>query len=113
LQVHPRLTQTGKQPPRIVTFPEAVALAALLTDLDWRRDVAPGWEETPLYKHAAKAIGEPSYSRWTLLNDPFRGWIRYHRARFEQARLIKLRSMPPPPSPGLQMTPGSRNRHFK
>jgi len=89
------ITQTGKQPPRVVTFPEAVTLAALLTDLDWRRDVALGWDETPFYKHAAKAIGEPSYSRWTLLNDPFRWWIRYHRARFEQVRL-KLWHTPPP-----------------
>jgi hypothetical protein len=90
------ITQTGKQPPRIVTFPEAVALTALLTDLNWRRDVVIGWEETQLYKHAAKAIGEPSYSRWALLNDPFRWWIRYHRARFEQARNVRLWSPPPP-----------------
>ena len=91
------ITQTGRQPPRAVTFPEAVTLAALLTDLDWRRDVALGWDETPFYKHAAKAIGEPSYSCWTLLNDPFRQWIRYHRARFEQVRL-KLWRTPPPPA---------------
>jgi hypothetical protein len=90
------VTQTGKQPPRIVTFPEAVTLAALLTDPDWRRDVALSWEETPLCKHAAKAIGEPSYSRWTLLNDPFRWWIRCHRARFEQVRLDLWRTPPPP-----------------
>ena len=90
------ITQAGKQPPRIVTFPEAVTLAALLTDLDWRRDVALAWVDTPFYKHAAKAIGEPSYSPWTLLNDPFRWWIRYHRARFEQARHRPWGRVPPP-----------------
>jgi len=91
------ITQAERRPPRIATFPEAVTLAALLTDLDWRRDVALGWDETPFYKHAARAIGEPSYSRWTLLNDPFRWWIRYHRARFEQVRL-KLWRTPPHPA---------------
>lgn len=92
------VTQTGKQPPRIVTFPEAVALAEVITDLEWRRDVALSWGTPPFYKYAAKAIREPSYSRWTLLDDPFGWWLRYHRARFEQHRRITLRIMPTPPA---------------
>jgi hypothetical protein len=92
------ITQAGKQPPRIVTFPEAVTLAGLLTNLDWRRDVALAWADTPFYKHAAKAIGEPSYSPWTLLNDPFRQWIRYHRARFDQVRHSPWGWVLPPPA---------------
>lgn len=90
------IAQAGRQPPRIVSFPEAVTLATLLTDLDWRRDVALSWTETPFYKQAAKAIGEPSYSRWALPDDPFGWWIRYHRARFEQARNRPWGRVPPP-----------------
>jgi len=96
------ITKTGKRPPRVVTFPEAVTLTAILTDLDWRRDVALEWiDDSPFYQRIAESIGETSYPRWFLANDPVRYWIRYHRARFEQLRNWS-HSEPPP-----------ENRHFK
>ena len=95
------ITTTRKQPPRVVTFPEAVTLAAILTDLDWRRNVALDWDDRPFYQRIAESIGERSYPRWLLANDPVRWWIRYHRARFEQLR-HRPWGKPPP-----------ENRHFK
>jgi hypothetical protein len=84
-----------------VTFPESVTLAAILTDLDWRRNVALDWDDRPFYQRIAESIGEQSYPRWPLANDPVRWWIRYHRARFEQLR-HRPWDKPPP-----------ENRHFK
>ena len=84
-----------------MTFPEAVTLAAILTDLDWRRNVALDWDDRPFYQRIAESIGERSYPRWLLANNPVRWWIRYHRARFEQLR-HRPWGKPPP-----------ENRHFK
>ena len=68
------ITTTRKQPPRVVTFPEAVTLAAILTDLDWRRTVALDWNDRPYYQRIAESIGERSYPRWLLANNPVRWW---------------------------------------
>jgi len=84
---------TGKWPPRVVTFPEAVTLTAILTDLNWRRYVALEWDTRPFYQHVADSIGEQSYPRFFLRNDPILRWIEGHRARF---RDIRLRSWAPP-----------------
>jgi len=80
------ITATGKRPPRIVTLPEAVTLASILTDLNWRRYVALEWDYQPFYQHIARSIGEQSYPRWALINDPISTWIRIHRARFADVR---------------------------
>jgi len=94
------ITTTGKQPPRVVIFPEAVTLAAILTDLNWRRNVALDWDDRPFYQRIAESIGERSYPRWPLANDPVRWWIRYHRARFGQLRYRPWDKPPPePPRP--------------
>jgi hypothetical protein len=96
------ITKTGKHPPRVVTFPEAVTLAAILTDMDWRRNVALAWiDDSPFYQHIAESIGERSYPRWWIANDPVPWWIRHHRARFERLRHWSLGKPPP------------ENRHFK
>jgi hypothetical protein len=84
---------TGKWPPPVVTFPEAVMLTAILTDLNWRRYVALEWDIRPFYQHVADSIGEQSYPRFFLRNDPIGRWIEGHRARF---RDIRLRSWAPP-----------------
>ena len=39
------ITVTGKWPPWVVTFPEAVTLTAILTDLNWRRYIALEWAD--------------------------------------------------------------------
>ena len=95
------ITRAEKWPPRVVTFPEAVTLATILTDLDWRRHVALDWDDRPFYQHIAESIGEQSHPRWFLTNDPIRRWIRGHRARFEKLRLRPWGE------------PAPENRHFK
>ncbi|MGH3192379.1 MAG: hypothetical protein ACRDPY_36410 [Streptosporangiaceae bacterium] len=76
-----------KRPPPVVTLPEAVTLTAILTDLSWRRYVALEWDARPFYQHVADGIGEQSYPRFFLRNDPIRRWIEGHRARFSEIRL--------------------------
>jgi hypothetical protein len=95
------ITTAEKWPPRVVTFPEAVTLTAILTDLNWRRYVALEWNDKPFYQHVAESIGEQSYPRFFLRNDPIRRWIDGHRARFADTRLRAWRH------------PVPENRHFK
>ena len=90
------ITVTGKQPPRIVTFPEAVTLAAILTNLNWRRHVALDWDNQPFYQRVAESIGEQSYPTWPHSTDPVRRWVRVHRARFQQLRAWSWGKPPPP-----------------
>ena len=90
-------TRAGKRAPWIVAFPEAVALAMILTDLDLRRHVALEWDDRPLYRRIAASIGEQRYPGWTYRNDPVRRWTRIHRARFEQLRYGSWRRPLPPP----------------
>ena len=80
------ITTTGKWPPRVVTFPVAVTRTAILTDLNWRRYVALESDDRPFYQHIAHSIGEQSYPRYFLANDPIRRWIHGHRARFADIR---------------------------
>jgi hypothetical protein len=65
----------------VVTFPQAATLTAILTDLNWRH-VALEWDTRPFYQHVADSIGEQSYPRFFLRNDPIGRWIEGHRARF-------------------------------
>jgi hypothetical protein len=87
-----------------VAFPEAVALAAIRTDLDLRRDIALGWDYRPLYRRISASIGEQRYQAWAYHNAPIRRWIRVHRARFEQLRNGTWRK---PPAPQI-LTPSKR-----
>ncbi len=91
------ITVTGKWPPRIVTFPEAVTLATILTDLNWRRQVALEWDNHPFYQRVAESAGEQSYPTWPYSSDPLRRWTRVHRARFEELRAWSWRRPLPPP----------------
>jgi hypothetical protein len=91
------ITVTGKYPPWIVTFPEAVTLATILTDLNWRRHVALEWDTRPFYQRIADSTGEQSYPSWPYDSDPVRRWTRVHRARFEQLRAWSW-SRPAPPA---------------
>ena len=79
-------THAGTRASWIAAFPEAVALAAILTDLDLRRHIALQWDDRPLYKRISASIGEQRYQAWAYHNAPVRRWIRIHRARFEQLR---------------------------
>jgi hypothetical protein len=90
------ITVTGKHPPWIVTVPEAVTLATILTNLSWRRHVALEWDSQPFYQRVAESIGEQSYPTWPYSGDPLRKWTRVHRARFEQLRAWSWRRPLPP-----------------
>ena len=69
-----------------MTFPEAVTLTAILTDLNWRRHVAMALNPGQFYWHVAECLGEQSYPRY-LRYDLLRGWAERHRARFADIRL--------------------------
>src|SRR5271166_4459009 len=78
-------------------LPEAVTLATILTDLNWRRHVALEWDNQPFYQLITESIGEQSYPSWSFSADPVRRWTRVHRARFEQLRAWSWRRPLPPP----------------
>lgn len=90
-------TQAGTRASWIVAFPEAVALTAILTDLDLRRYIALGNDDRPLYRRISASIGEQRYQAWAYHNTPVRRWLRIHRARFEQLSNGAWRRPPPPP----------------
>jgi hypothetical protein len=82
-----RLGLTGPPARRAVTFPEAVALAQVLTDLDWRRHVAMvrEWQLDRFYQRIARRLGEPS-CRAPFRSDPIAAWTASHRSRFARIR---------------------------
>jgi hypothetical protein len=45
-------THAGTRASWIVAFPEAVALGAILTDLNLRRHIALQWNDRPLYRRS-------------------------------------------------------------
>ncbi len=90
----------------VITFPEAVALAEILTDLDWRRHLAmvPAWQADRFYRRIARRLGEPSYQAPSR-RDPIRAWTEQHRSRFEDIRDTfwnrpQLATASPVPFPG-------------
>jgi len=74
--------------PPVVTFPEAVALAEILTDLNWRRHVAMvrPHDLDRFYRRVARHLGEPSYPDPTDRRDPLQAWVAQHRDRFAATR---------------------------
>lgn len=79
------LTSPPGQP--AVTFPEAVTLAQVLTDLDWRRHVAMvhEWQLDRFYWRIALRLGEPS-CRFPSRSDPIVTWTAKHRSKFAPIR---------------------------
>jgi hypothetical protein len=82
-----KLGLTGPPSQRAVTFPEAIALAQVLTDLDWRRHVAMvrEWQLDLFYQRIARRLGEPS-CRAPSRGDPIITWTVGHRNRFARIR---------------------------
>jgi hypothetical protein len=79
----------------IVTFPEAVTLTEVLTDLGWRRHLALAdlWQINPFYEHTARRLGEPLHQRkpdfyWPTWGqqDALTRWVHSHRLRFTAIR---------------------------
>lgn len=73
--------------PAVVSFPEAVTLAEILTDLNWRRHVAMVMASDlgTFYNHVARSVGEQSCPSLPG-DDPLRGWADGHRAKFAGIR---------------------------
>ncbi len=78
---------------RLLVFPEAVALAELFCDLDWRRHVAMvdefGLDMNTFVRAVARRLGQPpSFTRRLSYTDadPLRAWIRQHRHRYTTIR---------------------------
>jgi hypothetical protein len=69
----------------IVAFPEAVALAATITDLGIRRHAALNWDAQPLYQRIGASLGESPRLVWTY-NDPAHRWAHAHYDRFDHVR---------------------------
>lgn len=76
------------RPTRVLVFPEAVAIAELLCDPDWRRHVAmvtSGLHLSWFYRRMALRLGEPAAVGDMLQNlrysrpDPLQSWIAAHR----------------------------------
>lgn len=85
----------GFQSPARV-FPEAVILAEILTDLDWRRHLAirPNYTRHAFFNHVGQRLGEnPKNFSGSLLssdirhpNEPLTAWISGLRSTHHQAR---------------------------
>jgi hypothetical protein len=82
-----KLGLTGPPTQPAVTFPEAVALAQILTDLDWRRHVAMvhDWQLDRFYWRIARRLSDPS-CRFPSSSDPIVIWAARHRSRFARIR---------------------------
>jgi hypothetical protein len=87
--------KTGTMASAIVSFPEAVALTAIVTDLPLRRHVALDWDIKPFYQRVSASLGERAKPGWDY-NDPAHRWARAYRHRFEALRYSSWRTPLPP-----------------
>ncbi|HEY4004181.1 MAG TPA: hypothetical protein VGM60_03195 [Pseudonocardia sp.] len=79
-------------PNDLLVFPEAIALAEVICDLEWRRHVAMAQHDIdlkPFYHRVAARLGQPP--QFAALarcsgTDPLRTWVQRHRATHEQIR---------------------------
>jgi hypothetical protein len=80
------IPRSTRQPP-VVTFPEAVTLAEILTDLNWRRHVAMAgdWQIDRFYQRVARRLEEPA-CRDLWGHDPIKEWADGHRRKFAATR---------------------------
>jgi hypothetical protein len=70
-----------------VTFPEAVALTEILTDLNWRRHVAlvPDYLLDRFHNRVAQRLNQkPARFRWNP--DPLKTWVHDHRYKYSAMR---------------------------
>jgi hypothetical protein len=72
---------------RIVTFPEAVALAEILADPEWRHHVAttPGRQVSRFYRKVCSRLDEGTYQA-PADDDPIVAWAQHHRSTLTGAR---------------------------
>lgn len=77
----------------LLVLPEAVALAEVLCDLEWRRRVAMAeydHDVAPFYRHVGRRLGQPGrFGDWlsySIRTEPLRSWVIEHRRRFRAVR---------------------------
>ncbi|MGI8313435.1 TniQ family protein [Saccharopolyspora hattusasensis] len=129
---HPRLHETWSArtaalwpwltvavPSDPLVFPEAVALAEIITDLHWHRHVAMARYDTdlrPFFHRVAAKLGQPRMfaitTRCSGSRDPLRWWVNSVRHRFEAVRTEHWRRAWAP-GPGRLDDPFPEIRHFK
>lgn len=100
-QLHARWTARGAalrpfasphNPTPLLVFPETVAIAEILCDLQWRRHVAMVDNDLHLrrfYRRIAARLGQPPAFANTITfttHDPLRNWATTHRKQHEQTR---------------------------
>ena len=85
------LPSSGSARPLLV-MPEAVTLAEILCDLQWRRYVAVAdrYDLLPFYRQVARRLGQPTKFSdrlaYTLRIDPLNSWVSEHRKQFRTLR---------------------------
>lgn len=70
---------------RVVTFPEAVALAGILAGPDWRHvATVPARQAGQFYQRVSARLGEGTYHA-PAADDPLIAWAQHHRTQFTDA----------------------------
>ena len=104
-------------PSDLLVFPEAVALAEIITDLHWRRHIAMARHDTdlkPFFHRVAARLGQPRMfaiiTRCSHSRDPLRHWVNGIRRHHELTRTEFWQRVPPF---GPSDEPFPEIRHFK
>jgi hypothetical protein len=85
------LPSSGSATP-LPVMPEAVTLAEILCDPQWRRHVAVAdeYDLLPFYRQVARRLGQPTKFSdrlaYTRPNDPLKSWVIEHRKQFRTLR---------------------------
>ena len=115
---------SAHKPTRLLVYPEAVALAEVFCDLEWRRHVAMVRElqMTNFYQHVAKRLDQPSdFAGWLerpwfrplrrkyeSVSDPLQRWISEIRHKHSKIRTEFYER-----HAGFSRAPFPEIRHFK
>lgn len=113
--VHPWLTIA--YPSDVLVFPEAVALAEIITDLNWRRHVTMVQHDIdlkPFFNRVATRLGQPRMfaiaTRFSNGRDPLRHWVNSIRRQHEATRIEYWQRVH---RHGLRNEPFPEIRHFE
>jgi hypothetical protein len=100
-------------------MPEAVTLAEILCDPQWRRYVAVAdrYDLLPFYRQVARRLGQPTKFSdrlaYTLRIDPLNSWVSEHRKQFRTLRdQHRSRRTGHPYNPGVPYAILPTNRHL-
>lgn len=106
----------------LLVMPEAVALAEILCDPQWRRHVAiaDNYDLVQFYRQVARRLGQPSKFSdrlaYSYRIDPLKGWVIEHRKQFRTLRdqhWARSRTHHHPYDPRFAKAVHLTNRHFQ